>query len=225
MSWKVRGFVALKEGADLRRESVSVRCEVSRSSSNDLFAPDFRLISRWKTGSAFRLTCRWTRLFIAERLRTTLEAIEDLLIKERLDLPPRLRELDGDVETIELELRARIVRALDGDPALLPHHVRDRIEERIRAALKKSPALHGDRYVTLAGKLEYADLRELEDIVKNKALRYRFDGLFPNREALVKHFDQLADLRNGIRHSRTVDEVTRKQGEASILWFRKVLPV
>ena len=163
--------------------------------------------------------------FIAERMRTTLEAIEDLLIKERLDLPPRLRELDGDVETVELKLRARIVRALDDDPALLPHHVRDRIEERIRAALKKNLALDGDRYITLAGKLEYADLRELEDIVTSKALRTRFDRMFPNREALVKHFDQLADLRNGIRHSRAVDEVTRKQGEASILWFRKVLQV
>ena len=163
--------------------------------------------------------------FIAERMRTTLEAIEDLLIKERLDLPPQLRELDGNVETIELELRAQIVRALDDDPALLPHHVRDRVEERIRAALKKNLALDGDRYITLAGKLEYADLRELEDIVKNRALQSQFEGLFPNKEALVKHFDQLADLRNGIRHSRTVDEVTRKQGEASILWFRKMLRV
>ena len=26
-----------------------------------------------------------------------------------------------------------------------------------------------------------------------------------------------------IRHSRTVDEVTRKEGEAAILWFEKVL--
>ncbi len=163
--------------------------------------------------------------FIAERMRTTMEAIEDLLIKERLDLPPRLRELDGDIEKIELTLRDRIVGALRDDPALLPHHVRDRIEQRIRAALKKNPALNGARYIALECKLEYADLRELEDIVKNRALRSQFDELFPNREALVKHFDQLADLRNGIRHSRTVDEVTRKQGEASILWFRKVLQI
>jgi len=31
---------------------------------------------------------------------------------------------------------------------------------------------------------------------------------------LSKRFDQLAELRNGIRRSRTVDEVTRKEGEA-----------
>lgn len=163
--------------------------------------------------------------FIAERLRTTLATIEDLLIKERLDLTPRLRELDGDVEAIELELRDRITGALDGDPALIPSHVREKIQLRIRAVSKKNPAMDGERYATLPGKLEYADLRELEDIVKNKALRSRFDGLFPNRETLVKHFDQLADLRNAIRHSRAVDELTQKEGEASILWFRKVLQV
>ena len=33
----------------------------------------------------------------------------------------------------------------------------------------------------------------------------------------------LAELRNAIRHSRTVDEVTRKEGEAALLWFRQVL--
>ena len=33
------------------RGSGFVRCEVSRSSSNDLFAPDFRLTPRWKTES------------------------------------------------------------------------------------------------------------------------------------------------------------------------------
>ena len=163
--------------------------------------------------------------FIAERLRAILEAIEDLLIKERLDLSPRLRELDSDVEAIELELRDRVSRGLDGSPELLPSHIRDKIELRVRAALKKNPALDSEMYATLAGQLEYADLRELEDIAKSKALRPRFDVLFPNREALVKHFDQLAELRNGIRHSRAVDELTQKQGEASILWFRKMLQV
>ena len=40
---------------------------------------------------------------------------------------------------------------------------------------------------------------------------------------LETKFGQFAELRNGIRHSRSVDEVTRKEGEAAILWFEKVL--
>ena len=52
-----------------------------------------------------------------------------------------------------------------------------------------------------------------------------FQAQFPNVELVVKRFDQLAELRNGIRHSRTVDEVTRKEGEAALLWFQQVLSV
>jgi len=33
----------------------------------------------------------------------------------------------------------------------------------------------------------------------------------------------LANLRNSIRHSRAVDEITRKDGEAAIAWFEQVL--
>jgi hypothetical protein len=50
-----------------------------------------------------------------------------------------------------------------------------------------------------------------------------FQARFANKETLTKRFDQLAELRNGIRHSRTVDEITRKEGEAALLWFRQVL--
>jgi hypothetical protein len=36
-------------------------------------------------------------------------------------------------------------------------------------------------------------------------------------------YDQLAELRNSIRHSRALSEVVRKEGEAAILWFKEVL--
>ena len=112
--------------------------------------------------------------------------------------------------------------ALDGDPAQLPPHVRQKIEERLQTAAKKNAALDSNRYETLAGKLEYADLRELQDAITNKALWRRFDGRFGNKEMLGRRFGQLADLRNGIRHSRSVDEITRKEGEAAILRFEQV---
>lgn len=160
--------------------------------------------------------------FLVERQRTLQDAIEDLLVKERLDLPPQLRELDARIEAVELALRRGIDLALDGDPAHLPPHVLQKVEERLQGAAKKNAALDGERYATLAGKLEYADLRELEGTITSKALWTRFEGRFANRETLVKRFGQLADLRNGIRHSRSVDEITRKEGEAAILWFEQV---
>lgn len=163
--------------------------------------------------------------FLAERQRTFQEAIEDLLVKERLDLAPQLRDLDVQIERIELALRAHIDEALAGDPAALPPHVLQNIEARLQAAAKKNPALDAEHFEALNGKLEYADLRELQATVTSKALKAVFDGQFANRELLVKRFDQLAELRNGIRHSRTVDEVTRMEGEAAVRWFEQLLAV
>ena len=63
----------------------------------------------------------------------------------------------------------------------------------------------------------------LQDTITNKALWHHFEPRFANKETLNAKFSQLAELRNGIRHSRTVDEITRKEGEAAILWFDHVL--
>ena len=161
--------------------------------------------------------------FIAERQRTLQEAIENLLIKERLDLSPKLRELDAAVETVELALRRTIVDAFDPNGGALPPHVSAKIEERLQAAAKKNAALDLKHYQKLAGKLEYADLRELQDVILGKSAWPLFESRFANKETVAKRFDQLAELRNGIRHNRAVDEITRKDGEAAILWFQKVL--
>jgi len=161
--------------------------------------------------------------FIAERQRTLQEAIESLLIKERLDLPPQLRELDEKIERIELALRGAISDALSGDPTQLPPHVAQKVNERIQRAAEKNAAMDVDHYKALAGKLEFCDLRELQETITSKALWLRFEQRFANKESLVTKFDQLAELRNGIRHTRTVDEITRMEGEAALLWFDQVL--
>jgi hypothetical protein len=161
--------------------------------------------------------------FLAERQRTLQEAIEDFLVKERLDLPPQLRELDAQVEGVELALRALIDAALDGDAGKLPPHVRQKVDERFQTAVRRNPALDTNHDVELARRLEYADLREIQDTIGNKALWSLFEERFATKETLGKRFDQLAELRNGIRHSRSVDEVTRKEGEAALTWFGQVL--
>lgn len=161
--------------------------------------------------------------FIADRQRTIQEAIEVLLIKERLDLPPQLRELDGDIECVELSIRNAVLSTLGGDGALVPSHIIQKVDERLSRAVKKNAAMDADYYGSLAGKLEYFDLRELQDSMVSKALWDRFQPCFANKDTLIAKFNQLAELRNGIRHSRSVDDVTRKEGEAAILWFKQVL--
>ena len=65
--------------------------------------------------------------------------------------------------------------------------------------------------------------RVREDTIVGKALWPRLEATFGSKEALATKLDQLAELRNGIRHSRTISEITRKEGEASLLWFTEVL--
>jgi len=98
-----------------------------------------------------------------------------------------------------------------------------KLEERIQKAAKKNAAFEDDRYERLDGNLEFCDFRELQDAITSKASWKNFEPRFANKETLISKFGQLAELRNGIRHSRTVDEITRKEGEAAILWFGQVL--
>lgn len=161
--------------------------------------------------------------FIVERRSTLLDAIESLLIKKRLDLAPKLRELDAEIEGIELALRKTVIAALNQDATILPQHVKDKIEVRIQHATKKNPAIDATHYTSLSGKLEYCDLRELQDIISAKITWERFQTRFVSKEAVFSRFGQLANLRNSIRHSRTVDEITKKDGEAALIWFKKVV--
>lgn len=161
--------------------------------------------------------------FVAERQRTIQQAIEHLLVKERLDLAPHLRELDAEVEQVELSLRAIVVSALDDNTERLPSHIAQKIGERIQRAAKKNAAMNPEDYERLAARLEFADLRELQDTIASKTLWPEFQSRFANKETMIGKCGQLAELRNGIRHSRTVDEVTRKEGEAAVLWFKQVL--
>jgi len=161
--------------------------------------------------------------FIAERQKTIQDAIENLLIKERLDLPPQLRELDEKIEKIELSLRQEIQSALNGDSSLVPGGTLQKANDRILQAVRKNAALDMEQYSSLDRKLEYFDVRDLQEVIVSRGLWARFEHRFANKDNVQIKFGQLAELRNSIRHSRSVDEITRKEGEAAILWFTQVL--
>lgn len=161
-------------------------------------------------------------MFLDDRQRTMQAAIEDLLVRSPLQLPPRLRELDADIENTELSLRQLVATTLQDDSAFLPDHVQQKIKGRIQAAVRTTPGLDMAAYDTLIAQLEFADLSELKDTILNKALWSRFADRFRSKESTAARFAQLAELRNCIRHSRQVSEIVHKDGEAAILWFKQV---
>lgn len=134
-----------------------------------------------------------------------------------------LKRLDSRIEKIELLLRALISVVSSGDAGQLPPHVNQKIDERLNSAAKKSAAFDVTQYKRLPARLEFCDLRELQDSMMSKVLWPSFQARFGNKETLGTKFDQLAELRNGIRHTRSVDQITQKEGEAGLIWFERIL--
>lgn len=132
---------------------------------------------------------------------------------------PYRARLDARVEGVELALRRLVVERLEGDVALLPSHVAQHVNDRAATATRQLPADAMVRFDTLAGRLEFADLRELQAVLTAKPLWPRFEETFRSKEALGMRFGQLAELRNALRHSRAFGEVTIKDGEAALRWF------
>lgn len=163
--------------------------------------------------------------FVAERQKALTAAIKGLLINEAYEMPADLKALDQRMEVIELALRAAIVKASGGDAQRLPPHVLQKMDDRVKSELKKNPALDMDHLQELSGRLEFADLREIEEALSGVGLWSGFEGWFGSKPQLNNRFNQLAGLRNGIRHSRSVTDVTRKDGEAAIHWFEGILKV
>jgi hypothetical protein len=160
------------------------------------------------------------RELITERLNEFLESAE--LGQPRPEVDPRLRELDARIEAVELEMRTVVERGLQDDAALLPEAIRQKVADRVATALRANPG-HGGRHDTLAAKLEFCDFRDLQEILTARTLWSTFEPQFGTKDNLNVRFGQLAALRNAIRHSRTVDDVTRKDGEVALLWFRQSL--
>jgi hypothetical protein len=197
-------------------DHISLNTLIGRVKEGRFVIPDFQREFEWKPSDI-------GDLMRSKRQRTIQDAIESLLVKQRLDLPPVLRELDLQVEQIELRLRQVIQVALGDDVALVTSGIAEKVDERLQRALKKNAAMDAEYYALLAGQLEYFDLRELQATITNKLLWSRFSERFSTAEGLAIKFDQLAELRNAIRHSRTVDQIAIKEGEAAILWFSRLL--
>lgn len=108
--------------------------------------------------------------------RTFFDAIESLLIKERIDLTPQLRELDASVESVELALRLLVSSLLNDDSSRLPPHAFKKAGDRILPASKKNVSIDPGEYSALSRRLEYCDLRELQDTILSKQLKDRQDN-------------------------------------------------
>ena len=84
-----------------------------------------------------------------------------------------MSENSHDIST----LNGLIATTLDGDASVLPEHVRQKVRDRVAAAVRKDPARQTN-FEPLDAKLQFCDLRELQDVTTAKTLWPRFEPVF-----------------------------------------------
>ena len=165
--------------------------------------------------------------FLEERQNTIRDAIENILIKEKVEIPVALQELNGKIEKIELALRELIIEKLGNSfenyKTTTPGHIQEKIKKRISTELKKKPYLSLEDFNSFEKRIHFFDLFEYYDLIVSKSNWSNFEAIFENKERLQTRFDQLSALRNAIRHTRGVSSIEKFDGEAAITWFTEIL--
>ena len=140
-----------------------------------------------------------------------------------------LQHYDEDIEKIELALRdilsENLERAseIDAYNELVPEKIREKANGRIKNWLGKNPGEDKVQFQPLRRKLDFFDFQEYKDIIVSKANYPIFEEIFGSKGTLEIRFNQIAELRNSIRHSRDITDATIKDGEAAISWFNSII--
>lgn len=162
----------------------------------------------------------------------THSAISEFLLISHIlhlcdDLRPRikpkrkssLQQLDEKIEKIEKQVRTLVANS----KAEINPHILLKIKQRVKSSARNDPSVKDFASVNILKRLSFCDWRELEAVIVSKSNWPLFENRFHNKGNLNVRFNQIAALRNVIRHSREVDVVTLKDGEAAIQWFNNFL--
>ena len=71
--------------------------------------------------------------------------------------------------------------------------------------------------------MDYFDLQEYCDFFVSSRGWELFEDIFRSKAQLMEKFSKLGELRNSIRHSRAIHEVTELEGKAAIIWFSEAM--
>jgi hypothetical protein len=175
----------------------------------------------------FELFLKKRRELIAKGINNFLKSFYDFKSKNKV--ASDLEHYDQSIENIELAIRDMIDAVLkdaaeeDAYEELVPPHIRVKIKGKIEAFMAKNPGEQPEDYSSLRAKLNFFDISEYKETITNKQNWSIFQKYFGKPGVLDNRFNQLGELRNCIRHSRFPNEVTQKDGEASISWFESIL--
>jgi hypothetical protein len=173
-------------------------------------------------------------LFLEKRRKKLIEGINSFLRSFYKDsakgtINQDLQHYDQEIEKIEISLRNILAERLefacelDAFAELIPNHVKEKVNARVKNWLGKNPGEDKSQFYDLRRRLDFFDMQEYKDVIAAKQNYPSFEELFGKKGTLEIRFNQIAELRNSIRHSRDVTDATIKDGEAAIAWFGSVI--
>ncbi len=136
-----------------------------------------------------------------------------------------LSEENIEIERIEIELRKFIIEklqinSLQSYKQVVPQPLQEKVKESVGKEQKKNPALVSSKIDDYGYHMQFLDLRDLETILIAKNNWVNVADCFGTKENLAIEFNNLAGLRNPVRHSRNVDDISLLKGKAAIKWFK-----
>ena len=144
------------------------------------------------------------------------------------ELESKLQDDPNDlVDEIEEALRILIDKTLTQKDAdywdkIIPQGARERVAEKVRQHNSRHP---GESAVKRSGldRLSFCDIMDYHEIITSKANWTMFQDKFGKKQEADKHFGNLKEYRNCIKHSRPMNNIIKKQGEASVEWIYSIL--
>lgn len=175
----------------------------------------------------FELFLEKRRRLIADGINTFLRSYYEY--KTEGIIASDLQHSNEAIERIELKIRDLINDVLieaaeqSAYEEFVPSHTQQQLKEKIDRYLAKNPGENPEEYKQFRKILDFFDINEYKIVITNKTNWKYFESYFGKKGTLENKFHQLGELRNCIRHSREVNEVILKEGEAAIAWFESVL--
>lgn len=131
------------------------------------------------------------------------------------------------VDMIELRLRTTINQLLQGTEensywnSAVPADIRIVVDKKMADHLRRHPYSSIEEYEQDDVRLRFLDIMDF-----NKIILVNWDifgKYFGNKTETERHFIAYKNYRNVLKHSRDIDTIEKKNGEAALIWIERVL--
>lgn len=166
--------------------------------------------------------------FLKERAQLIANELNNFLEDGPIDLQPIVSEVPlSNVDIIEIRIREFIDHRLNGMigenywKKSIPGDIIAKVKEKIDEHLSYHPYETQSQFASGRSRLDFCDVSHYEKIIlTNWNL---FTEYFKRKDEFQRHMIAFRTFRNCIQHNRNPSDIEQKNGEASILWFGRIL--